>query len=354
VLAGIWAEVLGLERVGIHDDFFGLGGHSIIAARLAARVRTELGRELPLAALLRAPTVAHLAGVLEGERAAVHPPLIPLQPHGGRPPLFLAPPGGGHVVCYHPLAGLLGGDQPVYGLQARGIDDGELPLETVEEVAAYFASAVRELHPDGPYLLGGWSFGGLVAWEMGRQMRAAGDDVALVAMLDTGVPTPRHRIQDDTLDHARVLQRIVADLIGWAGASLVRVDRITQLPPRQQAIEAVRMVNQPRALPESRVDEILTLTRVRQANLGALVSYDPPAYDGHLTYVRTAASDRALPVDGAVEFWSSRALGGTTVHRIAGSHGTLLQAPFVEDLAARLGQSLAAALAPAAITAGRR
>ncbi|HSU16452.1 amino acid adenylation domain-containing protein [Longimicrobium sp.] len=352
-LAAIWAEVLGLERVGIHDDFFDLGGHSIIAARLAARVRAELGRELPLAAILRAPTVARLAGVLAGERAAVHPPLIPLQPHGGRPPLFLAPPGGGHVVCYHPLGGLLGPDQPVYGLQARGIDDGHLPLETVEEVAAYFASAVRELQPEGPYLLGGWSFGGLVAWEMGRQMRAAGHDVALVALLDTGIPTPRERIVDDTLDHARVLQRIVADLIGWAGASLVRVEKITHLPPRQQAVEAVRQVNSPRALPESRVDEILTLTRVRLANLCALVSYDPPVYDGHLTYVRTAASDRALPVDGAIEFWSSRALGGATVHRIAGSHGTLLQPPFVEDLAARLTQSLAAALAPASdIAAG--
>jgi amino acid adenylation domain-containing protein len=342
-LAAIWADVLGLERVGIHDDFFDLGGHSIIAARLASRVRAELGRELPLAAILRAPTVARLAGVLAGERALANPPLIPLQPAGGRPPLFLAPPGGGHVVCYHALAGLLGADQPVYGLQARGIDDGELPLATVEEVAAWFAAAVRELHPEGPYLLGGWSFGGLVAWEMGRQMRAAGCDVALVALLDTGIPTPRARA-GDALEHARVLQRIVADLVGWSAASLVRIEKITHLPPRQQAIEAVRQAKRPRSLPESRVDEILTLTRVRLANLGALVDYEPPAYEGHLTYVRTAASDRALPPDGAVEYWASRALGGATVHRIAGSHGTLLQAPFVEDLAARLRLSLEAAL----------
>jgi amino acid adenylation domain-containing protein len=346
-LAAIWADVLGLEWVAIHDDFFDLGGNSIIAARLASKVRTELARELPLAAVVRAPTVARLAAALAGDGAEVRPPLVPLQPHGTRPPLFLAPPGGGHVVCYHPLAALLGADQPVYGLQARGIDDGQTPLETVEDVAAFFADAVREMCPDGPYLLGGWSFGGLVAWEMGRQMRAAGDDVAMVAMLDTGVPTPRERITDDTLDHARVMQRIVADLVGWAAASSVRVDRISALPPRQQAIEAVRQVNQPRALPASRVDEILTLTRVRQANLGALVGYRPPAYDGHLTYIRTAASDRAIPADGAVEFWSSRALGGATVHRIAGSHGTLLQPPFVEELAARLRTSLAAAVAPA-------
>jgi thioesterase domain-containing protein len=181
---------------------------------------------------------------------------------------------------------------------------------------------------------------------MGRQMRAAGCEVGLVALLDTGIPTPRERA-GNALEHARVLQRIVADLVGWAAASLIRVEKIAHLSPLEQAMEAVRLVKQPRALSASRVDEILTLTRVRRANLGALTSYDPPAYDGHLTYVRTAAADRALPVDGAVEYWTSRALGGATVHRIGGSHGTLLQAPFVEDLAARLTASLDAALEPA-------
>jgi thioesterase domain-containing protein len=141
-----------------------------------------------------------------------------------------------------------------------------------------------------------------------------------------------------------VLQRIVADLAGWAAASQVKVEKIRHLPHREQAVEAVRQVNSPRMLPASRIDEILTLTRVRLANLGALVDYDPPVYDGHLVYVRTAASDRTLPPDGAVEFWSSRALGGATVHRISGSHGTLLQQPFVQDLAARLTASLAAAM----------
>ncbi|MGN6780615.1 MAG: hypothetical protein ACTHJH_03860, partial [Marmoricola sp.] len=109
-------------------------------------------------------------------------------------------------------------------------------------------------------------------------------------------------------------------------------------------VEAVKQVNSPRQLPLSRVDEILTLTRVRRANLGALVAYDPPPYEGHLTYVRTAASDRAVPQDGAVEFWTRRALGGATVHRVGGSHGTILQQPFVADLAEKLTASIRAAL----------
>jgi thioesterase domain-containing protein len=287
--------------------------------------------------------VAGLARVLAGERAAVQPPLIPLQPHGSLPPLYLAPPGGGHVVCYHTLAGLMGPDQPVYGLQARGIDDGHAPLENSRDIAAFFIDAIRRVQPEGPYLLGGWSFGGMVAWEMGRQLLAAGADVGLVALLDTGVPRPKQDVAE-LLDHARVLQRIVADLVGWGLAGALRTDRLGKLPPRQQAIEAVRKIDSPRQLPMSRVDEILTLTRVRQANLGALVRYDPPPYDGHVTYVRTAASDRSIPPDGAVEFWTGRALGGATLHRVGGSHGTILQQPFVADLAAHLTASIRAAL----------
>jgi thioesterase domain-containing protein len=187
-------------------------------------------------------------------------------------PLFLGPPGGGHVVCYRKLAALLAPGIPVFGLQARGIDDGQAPMQTVRDIAGYFVDAVREAQPEGPYHLGGWSFGGMIAFEMARQLSAAGAEVGLVAMLDTSIPSARD--PGETLDHARVLQRIVADLVGWAAASSMRVESLRPLPPREQALEAVRQVRL-KALPESRVDEILALTAVRQANLRALVSYEP-------------------------------------------------------------------------------
>jgi thioesterase domain-containing protein len=345
-LAALWSDVLGVPLVGIHDDFFDLGGQSILASRLAARVRTELGREMPLATVLHAPTVARLAAALTGPGADVRPPVVPLHPHGDAPPLFLAPPGGGHVVCYHALAALLGPSLPVFGLQSRGLDDGSAPHATVEDVAAYFVDALREMRPDGPYHLGGWSFGGLVAWEMARQLAAVGAEVGIVALLDTAPPPPRHRA-GDALDHARVLQRIIADLVGWTAAANVRVDRLLPLPPREQALEAIRQAKQPRTLPPSRVDEVLALTRVRQANLRAMVDYDPPAYDGHLTYFRTASAERTRPADGAPEYWGARALGGMTVHRVGGAHGTILNPPYVRDVAAKLAADLAPTLAPA-------
>ncbi|SOD01822.1 amino acid adenylation domain-containing protein [bacterium JGI 053] len=336
-LAEIWAGVLGLERVGVEDDFFDLGGQSLVATRLAARIRAELGRELPLALLLRASTVARLAASLASGREEVRPPLIALHPHGVARPLFLGPPGGGHVVCYRKLAALLAPGIPVFGLQARGIDDGQTPMQTVREIAGFFVDAVREAQPEGPYHLGGWSFGGMVAFEMGRLLCAAGAEVGLVAMLDTSIPGARD--PEETLDHVRVLQRIIADLVGWAAAGAMRLESLRALPPREQALEAVRQVRQ-KALPESRVDEILSLTAVRQANLRALVSYDPEPYPGELTYFRTAASERALPKDGAVDFWGSRALGGMTLHRIGGSHGSILEQPYVADVAARLAAAV--------------
>jgi amino acid adenylation domain-containing protein len=340
-LAALWSDVLGAPLVGIHDDFFDLGGQSILASRLAARVRAELGREMPLAMLLHAPTVARLAAALTGPGADVRPPIVPLHPHGDAPPLFLAPPGGGHVVCYHALAGLLAPSLPVHGLQSRGLDDGSAPHTSVEKVAAYFVDAIREMRPEGPYHVGGWSFGGLVAWEMARQLSAAGAEVGIVALLDTAPPPPRDRA-GYALDHARVLQRIVADLVGWTAASNVRVERLLPLPPREQALEAIRQARQPRTLPPSRVDEVLALTRVRQANLGAMVDYDPPAYGGHLTYFRTVSAERARPADGALEYWGARALGGMTVHRIGGAHGTILNPPYVRDVAEKLARDLAA------------
>jgi len=336
-LAEIWADVLGLERVGVEDDFFDLGGQSLVATRLAARIRAELGRELPLALLLRASTVARLAASLAAGREEVRPPLIALHPRGVARPLFLGPPGGGHVVCYRKLAALLAPGIPVFGLQARGIDDGHAPMQTVREIAGYFVDAVHEAQPEGPYHLGGWSFGGMIAFEMARQLSAEGAEVGLVAMLDTSMPKARD--PGETLDHARVLQRIVADLVGWAAAGTLRVESLRALPPREQALAAVRQLRI-KSLPESRVDEILALTAVRQSNLRALVTYEPKTYDGELTYFRTAASERTLPKDGAVEFWGSRALGGMTLHRVGGSHGSILEQPYVEDVAARLAAAV--------------
>ncbi|MDB4947506.1 MAG: Amino acid adenylation protein [Gemmatimonadetes bacterium] len=334
-VAALWREVLGVERVGVHDDFFDLGGQSILATRLVARVRTELGLEVGVAELLQDPTLEAMARAVSGRRHAVRLPLVPLQTFGDRPPLFLSHPAGGHVVCYRGLAVLLAGEQPVYALQPRGVEDGRTPYDTIDEMSAHYVAAIRAMRPRGPYRLGGWSFGGVVAWEMAQQLHAAGEAVDLLALFDTAPLTP-DMVSLDHGDPAEVVWHTVAGLAGYAAASRVDVATLRGLEPRAQALAMIRGLDLPHLLPESRVDDVLALTTVRAANLRAQTSYVARPYVGRLTYIRTAGSETAPGLSPGLAFWSALALGGTASHRVDGSHGTILQEPHVQNVAAAL------------------
>ncbi|MCO5994851.1 amino acid adenylation domain-containing protein [Actinoallomurus rhizosphaericola] len=186
VLCGLFAEVLGLDRVGVEDGFFELGGDSLLATRLAGRVRAELGADLPVRTVFEAPTVAALALRLDAAPAGGTAPLdvlLPLRARGDRPPLFCVHPAVGVAWSY---AGLLRHlpDRPVYGLQARGIArDEDLP-GSMEDMAADYVAVIRGVQPHGPYHLLGWSLGGLIAHAMAVRLRADGEQVALLALMD--------------------------------------------------------------------------------------------------------------------------------------------------------------------------
>jgi amino acid adenylation domain-containing protein len=184
-LLQIWREVLGWEEVGVRDDFFQSGGSSLLAVRLFARIERRFQVKLPLATLFQAPTVEELAGVLRRDREASWSSLVPMQPGGSRPPLFCVHAVGGNVLSYRELVACLGPDQPVYGLQAVGLDGRHAPHTRVEDMAAHYLREVRTVQPAGPYHLAGMSFGGVVAFEMARQLEAAGKEVALLALFDT-------------------------------------------------------------------------------------------------------------------------------------------------------------------------
>ncbi|MCP4657549.1 MAG: alpha/beta fold hydrolase, partial [bacterium] len=189
-LVGIWEELLDVRPIGVRDNFFELGGHSLAAVRLLAVIVERLGRELPLTALFRAATIEGLAGRLRQQTSAPASCLVPLQlgVRGKRPPLFCVHPAGGNVFAFLPLARELGPEQPFYALQSRGLEDDAEPFAEVGEMAAHYLEEVRAVDPEGPYHLAGWSFGGLVAFEMARQLEQAGCKVARVVLLDTGAP----------------------------------------------------------------------------------------------------------------------------------------------------------------------
>jgi hypothetical protein len=188
-LVRIWEDVLGVKPIGIHDRFLDLGGHSLLVIRMLAEVERKFGRKVPAAILFEAPTVALLAGAIRREGLVASRSLVvEIQPEGTRPPIFwmhtLGGGGGAGLFFYEKLARLLGPDQPSYGIIAT---DGQQP-GTMEALAARYVGEIRAVQPTGPYYLGGYCFGGVLAHEVGRQLAAAGEEIAAVILLDAAPP----------------------------------------------------------------------------------------------------------------------------------------------------------------------
>ncbi len=184
-LQKIWETLLGTHPIGLHQNYFELGGTSFLAVRLFAQLAKEFQRNLPLSVLFEAQTIAQMAKLLQDEDSSHWSPLVAIQPNGSRPPFFCIHGGGGNVLIYRDLSRHLGSDQPFYGVQAQGLD-GERPcLTTIEAMASLYVDEIRRFQPRGPYYLGGYCMGGTVAYEMAQQLKAQGEEVALLALFDT-------------------------------------------------------------------------------------------------------------------------------------------------------------------------
>ncbi|OLP20469.1 hypothetical protein BST81_00190 [Leptolyngbya sp. 'hensonii'] len=194
-LTQIWEQLFGMQPISVTDNFFDLGGDSLLAVRLFAQIEATCGKKLPLSVLLNAPTIEQLAHLLrQDSQASVWSPLVQIQAGSeNRPPLFCMHGGGFNVLIYRKLALNLDPDQPVYGLQARGLAGDPTPLrERLEEIAADYVREIRTIQPHGPYYLSGLSNGGNIALEMAQQLQAQGEQVALLALFDSYGPNGIH------------------------------------------------------------------------------------------------------------------------------------------------------------------
>jgi phthiocerol/phenolphthiocerol synthesis type-I polyketide synthase E len=335
-LAGIWQQVLGIEQVGIHDNFFDLGGDSLQAVQVTAGVCKALAVELLPHSLLQSPTIAGLAQAIAalqttprgaGPAMEGHSPLVAIQPGGEKQPLFLVHPVGGGVYIYRDLARSLGPDQPVYGLQAQGFDGQAEPLSRVEDMAARYIDAVYAVQPNGPYLLGGSSFGGIVAFEMAQQLRTRGQEVALLALLDTAAPEQlRAQLADD--------HEILAVVLGAVPDQPGPHDPDEWLRHYLDQARVAGSVPADCGLPEFR-----RLLPMLQAHIQAIRCYHPRPYPGPIVFFPAATRDRYNP-PGPECGWIGLASGDFEVHEVPGDHNTMNYAPHVGVMAERLSRYL--------------
>jgi FkbH-like protein len=349
-LCEIWKDLLRVDRVGIDEDFFEVGGHSFLAVRLFVQIEKLTGKRLPLVAIFQSPTIQQLAQRIARTACAQAAPslIVPIQPHGARAPLFLVHGAGGDAIWgYANLAKHLGQDQPVYGIQARATDAPD-KFATLEEMAADYIVELRAFQPNGPYCLGGYCFGGSLAYEMARQLKSQGQEVAFVALLES---TPEGGTYERVFwwrpgfpfRFLRNLYYCVCDFLGYTPEerrSLVR----RKLKVLARRIRRRILRDEPESVID--LDDIIDSTKFQaheielwDAHLRLLVKHTSKPYSGHVTVFRTAAHPLFSSYEDDLG-WGHLTECGVTVKVNAGSHGNIFLEPQVRHLARNVASAL--------------
>jgi acyl transferase domain-containing protein/thioesterase domain-containing protein/acyl carrier protein len=335
-IANIWEEFLGIEEVGIHDDFFELGGDSLLAVQLIFKLRETLKIEISTHSLLDSPTVAQLAALIalkNPAKRALPESLVEIKPGSLKQPLFLIHPVGGHVYFYRDLANCLNPEQPVYGLQARGIEGEAEPLTQVEEMATEYIEALRTVQPEGPYFLGGSSFGGTLAFEMAQQLHAVGEKVELLAMIDTPGPG---EIPPTLEDDAEILVYLLA--VGSnLQISLKHLQKMTHDEQLLYFLNQKEVAN--KILPDLTLPHVQQLLNLFKVHSQAMLNYEPKIYPGKIIFFRASERD-AFNSPHPERGWLNLADKGVEIQEIPGNHITMNTLPMVQVLADKLERYL--------------
>lgn len=341
-LVAIWEEVLSVRPIGVKDDFFELGGQSFSAIRMLVLVRRRLGRRIELAAVLRARTIEQLAKLVDQAIPTAAPwvPLVPIRDTGDKPPFFLVHPAGGNVICYAEITRQLGDGQPVYALQARGLSGEQQPAASVEEMAATYIEAIRSMDAVGPYRLGGWSSGGVIAYEMARQIESLGAKVETVIMIDSPAP-----LDHDPVDDVTLLKWFLADLALGLPVERLSMEELRSAPAERQLDLALAQVGNGGMPPGMGPSELRPSLAVFKSVIRATRAYEPRVGTARLLVLQ-AAEGRVEefndhPGSAASDWgWGTVSAGVIESFEVAGSHYTMLAAPNLGQVAALITRHL--------------
>jgi thioesterase domain-containing protein len=313
ILCGLFAEVLGIERVGIDDNFFALGGHSLLATRLLSRLRASLDVELAIRVLFEAPTVAALAETLREKQSARSDldVLLPIRPNGSLPPLFCIHPAAGLSWSYSSFIAHIPTGHPIYGLQARGIAERGMLAKDISDMAADYLETISKVQPVGPYNLIGWSFGGLVAHAIAARLRSMGQKVSMLALLDS-YPMAAHSASgngQDTSALAAASEQAVA-------AVLKSLSRNGHTPLAEMDYEALK--------------------EVCRNNMQIAAAFNPQPFDGEALLFVAANGYLTAPV----ELWRPYIQGRLRVHQINCGHDAILEPHPAADIGRMIASEL--------------
>ncbi|MGZ4122694.1 MAG: thioesterase domain-containing protein, partial [Tumebacillaceae bacterium] len=330
-MAKIWEEILLVKPIGAFDNFFALGGNSLKALALMGAIRKRFDLELPLTALFRTPTIAEICDYFRGNTTLAPEVLVPIQQgEGDRTPLFLVHPHGGGVLSYFHLARTLGREETVFGLQAVGYESEESPLNSITEQADRYVEEIKRVAPHGPYRLAGWSFGGMVAYEMARRLETAGEQVEFLGLIDVhpfGLEDEMH-FDSIPLEEPELVQYAV--ILGLDEAN------IATLSEADAHALLLRQAKELKLLPDiARVETMWGKLQVILAHSVAMTNYRSVgtiSSDIHL-FCASEISEVTGHALVDAELWHKRTAGQVHVTQLPGDHTSILEPPHVAVLA---------------------
>jgi amino acid adenylation domain-containing protein len=343
-LCAIWESILSVRPIGMDDNFFDLGGHSLLAVKLFSQIEKTFGRKLPLATLFRAPTIEQIARVLKEQpnQKQNWSTIVDIQPKGSRPPFFwihsLGGDGGGGFFYYRKLAELLGPDQPSYGIRSP-----QQPFSRIEDMAKFYVEEIRKFQPHGPYYLGGFCFGGNVAFEMAQHLTQLGEPVGLLVMLETAPPNINQKQSWSATAAKYSIENIVENVKDFVHHS--PQEKLALLKQKGKRLgQKFRGKIAPAAGPTEKspdLKDVLDLSHYpkdyvlyAQTHWQALTHYQPRPYSGEITLFR--AKKQGLSNFNHTLCWDALVEDRVSVTVIPGTHESMLQEPNVQIIAAKL------------------